>query len=130
MMIKLFEKFNNIQEVKNEILSKAINTYDIDVIDMFLEKGYDINGENILFLATFDQDIFKNFIKRGANLETAIKNYYFKNRLKELEVQKLLIDLDKEQIIYDTVGFHWNLKDDPKYADTVQRYEDVKKYNL
>jgi hypothetical protein len=129
-MIKLFEKFNNIQEVKNEILSRAIDTYDIKIIDMFLKKGYDINGDGILFLASFNQEIFKYIIKKGANLETAIKDYDFKNRLKELEVQKALIDLDKEQIIYDTVGFHWNLKHDPKYADTVQRYEDVTKYNL
>jgi hypothetical protein len=129
-MIKLFEKFNNIQEVKNEILSRAIDTYDIKIIDMFLKKGYDINGDGILFLASFNQEIFKYIIKKGANLETAIKDYDFKNRLKELEVQKALIDLDKEQIIYDTVGFHWNLKHDPKYVDTVQRYEDVTKYNL
>jgi hypothetical protein len=77
-----------------------------------------------------NQEIFKKFIKRGANLEKELKDYDFQRRLKELEVQKALIDLDKEQIIYDTVGFHWNLKHDPKYADTVQRYEDVTKYNL
>ena len=130
-MIKLFEKFNNIQEVKNEILSKAINTYDNDMVNMFLDKGYDINGKGILFLASFDQEIFENIVKRGADLEKAANdNSDFKRRLKELEVQKMLIDLDKEQIIYDTVGFNWNLKNDPKYADVVQRYENAEKYNL
>ena len=128
MIIKLYEKYLNIKEVKAEIFIKAIDTNDKEIIEFFIKKGYDINGKGVLFASSFDEDIFRYFLEKGIKVEN--NDHDFDRRLTYLEIQKALIDYGYEVFINDTVGFNNSLKNDPKYADVVQRFEDIGKYNL
>jgi len=128
-MIKIFEKYNDIKEVKNLIFLKAIENGDIEMVNFFIKKGADLNGEGILFEASFNDDIFRYLLKKGASVEEAI-NSEFKDRMRELSVQKILIDFGHEVLIEQTVGLNRRLKDDPKYADLIDQVDDMKKYNL
>jgi hypothetical protein len=129
-MIKLFEKYNNIGDVKDMIFKKAVLTGKINIVDFFLKKGYDINTEDALLHATYDDDMFRFFLKKGVDLEAVKDDYDIKKRFSNIDVQRTLIDFGKEQIIYDTVGFNGGLKGEPKYRDIIEQYEDAERYNL
>lgn len=133
MEVKLFEKYTtDIEEIKNIILLKAIDTYNIDVVDFFVKKGYDINGPNVLFYSIFNSDILKYFIDNGIEVINSVDltDYSFKKELKRSEIQKMFIDFGYEDFIRDKIGFNNDLINDPKYADIIKREEDIEKYNL
>jgi len=131
-MIKLFEKYNNIKEMKDLLFKKSVQTGEIKIVDFFLNKGYDINNEEALVQACYDPFVmFAHLVEKGINLEEFEDSWDFKRRLQnDLDLQKSIINLGKEQIIYDTVGFDSRLKYDPKYKDIIDRFEDAEKYNL
>jgi len=126
-MIKLFESFTPIEDVKNDIFLEAISTEDVDIIDFFLEKGYDINGDSVFLNVIRKNDkILRYFLEKGIEPEHDRDNYY----LKKLDVQKALIDFGHEFFIYDGVGFNSGLSNDPKYADVIEMVKNMKKYNI
>jgi len=124
-MIKLFENFANVKEIKEVIFLKAVDTSDIYLIKFFLKKGYDINIDDALYKATYDDNTFRFFLKNKADV-SVLDN----NKLKELHVQKALIDSGYDSLIFDRVGFHNLLKQDPKYSNIVEDYENIGKFNL
>jgi len=127
-MIKLFESFTDIKEVKNNIFLKAIQTGEIDIIQFFLEKGYDINGDDFFSEAVCQKDeILRYLLEKGVEVESNRNIEYY---LKTLDVQKALIDFGYELFIYDNVGFNPNLSNDPDYAHVVEMTKDMKKYNM
>lgn len=129
MIIKLFEKYTDIKDVKEEIFIKAIDTENINVIKFFVNKGYDINGKNVLFTASFKDDVFRYFLEKKPDIKNNI-NYEFKDRMRMDHIQKALIDFGYDEIVYKTVGFTSNIRNDPKYKDIVEMHEDIDKYNL
>ena len=124
-MIKLFEKFSDINEVKEIIFLYAVETYETEIIDFFIKKGYDINTDEALYKASYDSDTFKYMLENGADIEKLSKY-----RIRDLDVQKTLIDYGHEYYIYKNIGFHPSLQHDSKYADVVQRFKDMEKYNI
>ena len=138
MIIKLYEKFiteaaasDDIDEVKDIILIKAIDTEIVEIVEFFVNKGYNINGEQVLFTASFDDNMFRYFLENGADVKKLLEDdVYFDKRIKDVNVQKALIDFGHEQLIYDGPGFNDKLKNDPKYADIIERFENAEKYNL
>lgn len=138
-MIKLFEKYNNIAEIKDMILFKAIGTDDIEVIDFFVGKGYKANDENDIFTTSlYNNDILKYFLEKG------VKPFYpnydprLVSRLKDEEVQKILINFNYAQFINDTVGFNRALITDDELKEVgidgvknfVEMKYDMNKFNL
>lgn len=124
-MIKLFEEFAEVDEVKETIFNYAVETYDPEIIEFFLNKGYDIDTDNALDKASRDDKTLRYMLEKGADIE-----YLSKYRLENDDVQKVLIDLGYERYIHDTVGFNRKLENDPKYADIIQQVKDMEKYNL
>lgn len=124
-MIKLFEKYNDIKDVKDVIFVKAIDTYDLKVIEFFIKRGYNINSEDALRSASFDDKTFRYFLEKGADINKIQDD----RRLEDLEVQKALIDFGHEVFVHD-IGFHRALKGDDKYSEVVDRFENINKYNL
>jgi len=130
-MIKLFEKYTEISDVKEIILCNAINTIDLELVKFFVERGYNVNTNKVLFEATFTPEILKYLLGKKMDLNfVSSGNYELRSQLHILEIQKILIDFGYEHFIFDKIGFNQKLKEDPKYADVVERYEDAKKYNL
>lgn len=130
MIIKLFEKYSKeLKEVKNLIIERAADT-EVEIVDFFVKRGYDINCEEAIYNSTFDDNILRYFLKNDADFENHPLDYQFKSRLKELIVQKALIDFDKELFIFNTVGFNPKLKEDPKYSEIIERVENMEKYNF
>ena len=129
-MIKLYENFTDIKDIKQIIFLKAVDTCDIKIIEFFLKKGYDINIEDALAHAIGDYDVFRYFLKNGADVKENL-DYHLKRRFEsDIELQKILIDFGYDVLIHDEIGFLDGLKRFPKYADVVKRFEDVGKYNL
>lgn len=132
-MIKLFEKYNNIAEIKEMILFKAIDAENIDVIDFFIKKGYKADEEEIFEKAVYNIDTLKYFLEKG--IKPFAPNYSdrYKSMLKEENVQRVLIDFNYAQFISDTVGFNWNLitPDEVEEVgiDGVKNFVDMK-YNM
>ena len=127
MIIKLFEKYTDIKDVKETIFIKAIDTGNINVIKFFVNKGYDINGEKVLYTSSFDDKVFRYLLTKKPDIKI---NYEFRERMRNSEVQKALIDFNYGELIYKNVGFHDKLRDDPKYKNVVEMYEDAGKYNM
>lgn len=125
-MIKLFEKYSNLKEVKDMLILRAVNTEKLKLVKFFVEKGYDINADEVLEASSYNEDIFKYLLKKGADVENNISN----NRLRETKVQKILIDFGHELFVYDRVKFNNELRNDPKYKEIIDMVEDTKKYNL
>ena len=130
-MIKLFEKFKDISDVKEEIFLKAVNTGDIEVVDSFIEKGYDINADKVLYRAGYaNEDLFKHLIEKGSDIEKVTLDYNFKELLRHDSIQKILLDLDYELFLEEAVGINKSLKSEPKYKDIIDRFEDSERYNV
>lgn len=108
-MIKLFEKYNNIAEVKDVLLFKAIDTYDVDVIDFFMKKGYKADNNEIFEKALYSAEVLKYFLEQG--ITPFFPNYDTRliTQLKEEDIQRVLIDLNYAQFINDTIGFNRGL---------------------
>lgn len=133
MIIKLFESYTtDLNDVRDKILLKAIETDNIDIVDFFVNKGYDINNSEVISLALYNFEILKYLLNKGINFENNVNvnDYYDNKQLKTLDVQKILIDFGYEHFIHDNIGFNTDLKNDKKYSDVVKRAEDVEKYNL
>lgn len=134
-MIKIFEQFikeaydDKLEDVKETLLVKAIDTEDLDIVKFFVEKDYDINTNEVLFSATFNDEIFRYFLQKGAKVENLIDDHYMK-RLHDKNVQKALIDYGHETFVHDVPGFNNDLRNDPKYADVIDRFERTDKYNI
>lgn len=127
--LNLYEAYKNLDDVKNIILSEAIGTDDIEIIDFFVKRGYDINKENVFYNATFNDSIFRYFLEKGIKMPQDI-NWAIKSQLSTENVQKALIDFGYENYINDRIGFNSLLKNDPKYSIVVKRFEDISKYNI
>lgn len=129
-MLKIFEDFNNIGEVKEDILLEAISIGDKNIIEMFLNKGYKITRDSII-ATSFDMEIFK-YILNKINLEDYmdLSNFDWKRMLKAVNIQKVLIDMGYDHLIYSTVGFNDELANDPKYKEVIDRIGDISKYNI
>jgi len=128
--LALFEGFNNVDEVKDIIIQKALNTLNIDVIDFFVKRNYDFDNVTTLLEMCFDPKLFKYFIDKGFDVEKYKDDLDFKRNMRELNVQKLLIDFGFEDLIWSTVGFNKGLEYDSKYSDIIKREKDMNKYNL
>ena len=127
-MIKLFESYNNLAEVKNEIFLAAVDTENIELIEFFLNKGYDINNDGVLTSALQQHsETLRFLLEKGLKVEY---NQFDDNYLRDLEVQKVLIDFGYDFLLYDKVGFNNGLLADKKYADKVKAVDDMTKYNL
>ena len=98
-MIKLFEKFSSVEDVKETIFLKVVDTEDIDLIKFFLKKGYDINTDNALYKASWDDNVFRFFLENKADVTLLDEN-----RLKDLHVQKALIDFGHDSYVFEEVG--------------------------
>jgi hypothetical protein len=131
-MIKLFEKYRDLDDVKGIIFHYAVKTLDLDTVEFFVNKGYDINSdtEKIFYEGSYDKYLLKYLLDKGLKIEDMQIEYNVKERLKNIVVQKVLIDCGYELFIYQTVGFNHSIKNDPKYADIVDRFEQAKQYNL
>ena len=92
-MIKLFEKFSNVEDVKESIFLKAVETYDINLINFFIKKGYDINSNGALYAATYDENVLKYFLKNNADVKILNNNWKLQTQLENDIVQKVLIKL-------------------------------------
>jgi len=108
-MIKLFEKYNNIAEIKNMLFLKAIDTDNIEVIDFFVKKGYKANDDEIFEKALYNIEVLKYFLTQGVKPFYPNYDSRLRNQLKEENVQKVLIDFNYAQFINDTIGFNYNL---------------------
>lgn len=131
MYEKYFGLNRELDDIKNKILLEAIATDNLDIINFFVNKGYDINGDDVLISSSYNNDLLRYFLSKGANVKEAFNDYRFKREAQNnIEIQKALIDYGYEVLIHDTVGFNSRLKEDSKYADIVKRFEDINKYNL
>ena len=129
-MIKLFEKFESVGDVKDALFIKAIETDELNLVKFFFKKGYNLNSDDAVYTSTFNDNIFRFFLKNKADVKVLNYNSNTREQLDKLEVQKALIDFGYDSFIYDTVGFNRNLKFDPKYADIIKSYENIGKFNL
>jgi len=132
MIVKIFENFTeDVKEMRNIILRRAIETSELSVVKSFVKRGYDINGDDILVNAAEDIDIFTYMLEKKIDIQEGMDDYYFRDKVKhDVDVQKALIDAGYEMLVYDKVGFHFRLREDKKYADIVDMVEDMKKYNM
>ena len=132
MIVKIFENFTeDVKDMKNMILRRAIETGELSVVKSFVKRGYDINGDDILDYSVENIDIFKYMLEKKIDIKDGMNGYNFRDSVKrKLDVQKALIDAGYEMLLYDKVGFHYELKNDKKYADIVNMVEDMKKYNM
>lgn len=130
-MIKLFEKFSDIKKVKDAILVKAIETEDLNLVKFFIKKGYDINADDAIYQATYNDDILKYFLENNAKVEVLNDNWKSQTQLSDADVQKILIDFGYDNFINQTVGFNNKIKEfGQKYVDIIENYENIKKFNL
>lgn len=137
-MIKLFENYSNLEYIKSEILEKAFETCDVDIIDFFHKKGYNILNLKLFYESTYNLDVFIYMLNNINNLEEFLdvdKNdsYYIDKIIYNfirLEIQKTLIDHGHANIIFKFTKFHNDLKKDPKYSKIVDFYENVENFNI
>lgn len=132
-MIKLYEKWTKIEaldDIKNTIMLRAVESNNVDVIDFFVKKKYNYDNDNIIETTMYNNNSLRYFLGKGINFIKYYNNDTIKRNIKDTDVQKILIDFNYEDFIYDTVGFNFELKQDPKYSKIIQRFEEQKKYNL
>ncbi len=108
-MIKLFENYNNVAEVKEKILLKAIDTDKVDVIDFFVKKGYNADNDEVFEKAIYNAEVLEYFLEKG--IKPFHPNYDSRlvRQLKEIEVQRILINFNYAKFINDTIGFNYDL---------------------
>jgi hypothetical protein len=130
-MIKIFEKYNDLSLIKMEVFIKAVQTYDLEIIKFFIDRDYDFNNEKVFIEASYDDDILRFFLEKGIDFEKFKDDYDFKGRLKDVSVQSIFLDFGYELFIYETLGsFNDSLRQNPKYNEIIERFEDAKNYNL
>lgn len=125
-MIKLFEDFSNVEDVKETLFNYAVETYNTDLVDFFLNRGYDIDTDDSLQLAMKNDKMFRHMLKKGADVELL----YIDSRLRDINIQKALIDYDHAMFIHKNIEFNSRLSDDPKYANVIEMVKNMEKYNL
>jgi hypothetical protein len=130
-MIKLFEKFAGIDEVKDEIFITAVKTGELNLVKFFIKKGYNINADGAIYQATYYNNVLKYFLENNANIETLNDDRNSRDQLSDDEVQKLLIDFGHDGFIHSTVGFNNEIKKyGKKYIDIIEYYKNMEKFNL
>jgi len=137
-MIKLFEKYNDVKEVKELLLLKAIDTCDISAIDFFVKKGYKADNNDIFEKAIDDDDVLIYFLKQGIAPFYDSYNYHLISSLQNENTQKILIDFNYAKLINDKIGFNHNLitKEEVEEVgidgvkDFVNMKYDMKKFNI
>lgn len=138
MIIKLFEEYKSVDDVKEIILNKAVRTFTSIIqddeneakklLDFFINKGYDID-DNLENVASQPKAL-EYFLEKGVNPNNYKTNQWFLRQIHALEIQKVLIDFGYDLLIHDTVGFNSALKNDPKYLKVVNKFDNMKKYNI
>jgi hypothetical protein len=130
-MLKLFESYSELSDFKEEILLEAIYTEDLELLKKLLNKGYKVTEKCVLESPGCDKETM-TFLLKNIDIDKLFKDldYEKKNFLEFDSVQEILIELGEEQIIYSSVGFKWSIKNNPKYKDIIDRYENVDKFNL
>ena len=68
MIIKLYENFTDIVEMKDIIFLKAVETYNIEIIEFFIKKGYNVDDYDSFIASCDDIDTFKFFLKKGIDV--------------------------------------------------------------
>ena len=136
-MFKLFENYRSVDHLKEEIMEVAFNTYDIEYIDFFVSRGYDIYNHELFYSSTESIELFEYMIDKIKENKKDINDFIngkFKDRLmykfKNLEYQMILIDEGYSNLISELVGFNDVLKYHPDYSHIVKYYEDIDKYNI
>ena len=137
-MIKLFEKYNNIAEIKEMIFLKSIDTGEIYVIDFFVKKGYKADDDDIFERVIYNIETLKYFLKKGLKPFYPNYDYRIKEKLKTVEIQRILIDFNYAQFINDEIGFNRELitKDEVErigiegIKDFINMKYDMNKFNL
>jgi len=130
-MIKLFEKFSSIKDVKDAIFVKAVETNELSFIKFFIKKGYDINADDAIYKATYDEDVLKYFLENKAKVESLKDSWQSQTQLSAAYVQKILIDFGYDDFIHRTVGFNDDIKKyGQKYIDIIEDYENIGKFNI
>lgn len=124
-MIKLFEKYTELKDIKDMLILRAAYAENLDLVKFFVERGYNINADKLLDAATWESDIFKYLLEKGSDIEK-IGN----DRLRDINVQKILIDHEHVLFVYDRVGFNRQLENDPKYKEIIDMVEYSKDYNI
>jgi hypothetical protein len=130
VFIKIFEKYLEVDDVKQEILNKAIETGEVEVLGFFINKGYDIDNISSIVKAMPIDNMLLYFLKNGINIEKYKDDYDIKRKLEDYDIQDTLMENGYDRLIYNTVGFCWRVKNNPKYADIISLYEDSTKYNI
>lgn len=127
-MLKLFEKYNDLTDIKDKILSKAVESENKDIVDFLLNKGYKITQDTIVEASY--TDLFKHILSR-INLENYMSNDEpWLRMLKDVDNQKILIDMGYESLLFSSVGFNHKLENDPKYKDIIDNIKNMDKYNI
>lgn len=132
MLVKLFEDFTEgVTDIRNTIFLEAVKTGDVDIVKSFIKRGYDVNGtDDITVQFIYDIDLFKLFLENKGDVKESMENHTFKRLMKDLKIQKLLIDFGYDGLIHDTIGFNRELSEDPKYSNVVDMHNDVGKFNI
>ena len=92
------------------------------LIDEFFKKNPSIKAFE---WSKDDKELCLYILNKGINYKDLPKEI-----LRELEVQKALIDFGEEQFIHESVGFNWELKNNPKYKNVVDMEEQSDKFNI
>lgn len=130
-MIKLFEKFSTVDDVKDALFIKAIETGELNLVKFFVKKGYNINADKAIFNATYYNDILKYFLENNADVEPLAEDWKSETQLSNAEVQKLLIDFGYDNFIHRTVGFNIGIRAfGQKYIDIIEDYKNIVKFNI
>lgn len=138
---KIFEEDSKSQmdlfdsDVKNNLNNlyfQSVVSEELDLVKFFLKLGADVNTENAIDNAIFNRRIFEYLLSKGLDInQLYLNNYSVKNQLYTLETQKMLIDNNLENWLYNhKITFHHELKDDPKYSTVIDRYESAEKFGL
>lgn len=124
-MIKLFEQFKEsekINDMKEDIFMKAVETGETGIVDFFISKGYNINDyEDILYKAISDPDMFRHLLEKGADIE----NLPNCSQLSNVDIQKALIDNNYEMFIFDNCKFSYSLQYDSEYGDIIKLFNNM-----
>jgi hypothetical protein len=130
---KLFEQSKISEEVLNNLFLKSINTTE-ELIQMMLDKGSDINYDECecINIAIYNQDLdILEFLLKNKNLKLKKIDTYRKSEyLYDIDLQKLFIDCDYADIIFNSVGFNPELKKDSNYENVIGAYEEGSKLGL
>lgn len=113
---RLFEQKLEIREEMSTLLDMAIDTEELELVEFFVSKGARSTDET-MEKASHDDVIFKYLLNNKYKLELS------ENRLKDVNVQKVLIDNNRHKYVIDKIGyFNRELKDYEKYKESIDNF--------